>query len=58
MAADLDGAHQATLGADKNDDTKGFVAEMRHIGVTPPVPVVLCESVVLGLTDAPISHQR
>jgi hypothetical protein len=41
MAADLDGAHQATLGADKNDDTKGFVAEMRHIGVTPPVPVAL-----------------
>ena len=35
MAADLAGAHQKTLGADKNYDTKGFVAEMRRIGVTP-----------------------
>ena len=25
------------VGADKNYDTKGFVAEMRHIGVTPHV---------------------
>jgi hypothetical protein len=37
MAADLAGAHQKTVGADKNDDTKGFVAEMRRIGVTPDV---------------------
>jgi transposase len=37
MAADLPGAHQKTLGADKNYDTKGFVAEMRRIGVTPHV---------------------
>ena len=35
MAADCSGAHQKTIGADKNDDTKGFVAEMRRIGVTP-----------------------
>ena len=28
MAADLAGAHQKTIGADKNYDTKGFVAEM------------------------------
>ena len=37
MAADLAGAHQKTIGADKNYDTKGFVAEMRRIGVTPHV---------------------
>jgi hypothetical protein len=37
MAADLPGAHQKTIGADKNFDTKGFVAEMRRIGVTPHV---------------------
>ncbi len=35
MAADLAGAHQKTVGADKNYDTKGFVAEMRWLGVTP-----------------------
>ena len=29
------GAHQKTLGADKNYDTKGMVAELRRIGVTP-----------------------
>jgi IS5 family transposase len=37
MAADRPGAHQKTLGADKNYDTRGFVAEMRRIGVTPHV---------------------
>ena len=37
MAAGLACAHQKTLGADKNYDTKGFVAEMRRIGVTPHV---------------------
>jgi len=37
MAADLAGAHQKTIGADKTYDTKGFVAEMRRIGVTPHV---------------------
>ena len=37
MTADLAGAHQKTIGADKNYDTKGFVAEMRRIGVTPHV---------------------
>ena len=31
------GAHQKTIGADKNYDTKGFVAEMRCIAVTPHV---------------------
>jgi hypothetical protein len=30
MAADRPGAHQKTLGADKNYDTRGFVAEMRQ----------------------------
>ena len=37
MVADLAGAHQKTIGADKNYDTKGFVGEMRRIGVTPHV---------------------
>jgi hypothetical protein len=37
MAADCPGAHQKTIGADKNYDTKGFVAEMRRLGVTPHV---------------------
>ena len=37
MAADLPGRHQKTIGADKNDDTKGFVAEMRRLWVTPHV---------------------
>jgi hypothetical protein len=37
MAANRPGAHQKTLGADKGYDTKGFVAEMRRIAVTPHV---------------------
>jgi hypothetical protein len=37
MAAAIPSAHQKTLGADKNYDTKGFVAEMRRIVVTPHV---------------------
>jgi hypothetical protein len=42
MAANLPGAHKKTLGADnlgadKNDDTRGFVAEMRRIDVMPHV---------------------
>jgi hypothetical protein len=35
MGTDRPGAHQTTIGADKNYDTRGFVAEMRRIGVTP-----------------------
>ena len=31
------GIHQKTIGADKNDDPKGFVAEMHRIGFTPDV---------------------
>ena len=31
------GAHQKTVGADKGYDTKGFVAAMRRIAVTPHV---------------------
>ena len=34
-SSDRPGAHQKTIGANKNDDTRGFVAEMRRIGVTP-----------------------
>ena len=37
MAAVRPGAHQKTTSADKNYDTRGFVAEMRRIGVTPHV---------------------
>jgi len=34
MAAAIPGAHKKRLAADKNYDTKGFVAEMRRIAVT------------------------
>ena len=37
IAANCPGAHQKSLTADKNDDTKVFVAEMRRVGVTPHV---------------------
>jgi hypothetical protein len=37
MAAGRPGARRKTIGADKNYDTKGFVAEMRRLGVTPHV---------------------
>jgi hypothetical protein len=37
MATDCPAAHRKTIGADKNDDTKGFVSEMRRLGVTPHV---------------------
>jgi hypothetical protein len=37
MAADIPGAHQKTLGVDKNYDTKGMFAELRRNGVTPHV---------------------
>jgi len=37
MAANRPGAHQKTIGADKNYDTKAMVAELRRIGVTPHV---------------------
>jgi hypothetical protein len=37
MAADIPGAHRKTLGADKNYDTKGMVADLRWIGVAPHV---------------------
>ncbi len=46
MAADLSGAHQKTIGADTNYDTKGFVAEMMRLCAhrtrhrTPPAAVV------------------
>ena len=35
MASDRPGAHQKILGADKNYETKGTVAVLRRIGVTP-----------------------
>jgi hypothetical protein len=37
MATDRPGAYQRTIGADMNYDTRGFVAQMRHIGITPHV---------------------
>jgi hypothetical protein len=37
MTADGPGAHQKTIGADKNYDSKGFAAEIRRIAVTPHV---------------------
>jgi hypothetical protein len=35
MAADRPGAHQKTIGADKNYETSCFVTEMHRIGMTP-----------------------
>jgi hypothetical protein len=37
MAAECPGAHQKTIGADKNYETRGFLAQMHRIGVTPHV---------------------
>ena len=37
MPADIPGAHQKTGGAAKGYDSKGFVAKMRRIAVTPHV---------------------
>ena len=37
MAEAIPGDHPVTLGADKNYDTKGFVAEARNVGATPHV---------------------
>jgi transposase len=37
MAAALPGKKQKTMGADKGYDTRGFVAKMRYLGVTPHV---------------------
>jgi IS5 family transposase len=42
MAVDLAGARPKTLGADKGYDTKGLVAEMRRIAVTPHVAQNTC----------------
>ncbi len=51
MAADRPGAHQKTIGADKNYDTRGFVAEMRRIcpPQTPPL---------LNQADSPYGSYR
>jgi len=37
MAAAIPGAQQKTIGVHKNHDTRGMVAELRRIGVTPHV---------------------
>jgi len=37
MAEAIPGGHPVTLGADKNYDTKDFVAEARNVGATPHV---------------------
>jgi transposase len=37
MLEQLPGAYRVTLGADKGYDTRGFVAECRHLNVTPHV---------------------
>ena len=41
MAADRPGANYMTIGADKNYATRGFVAEMRRIAVTPHVAQII-----------------
>jgi transposase len=37
MVGEREGGHRITLAGDKNYDTKGFVAEMRNLNVTPHV---------------------
>lgn len=37
MIADLPDTHRVTVGGDKNYDTKGFVHQLRTMGVTPHV---------------------
>ena len=37
MAQSLKGSHQKSLGADKDYDTKAFVADLRMSGITPHV---------------------
>ena len=37
MISDRPGSHQKTIGAEKGYDTRGFVSEMRRLGVTPHV---------------------
>ena len=39
MIADLPDTHRVTVGGDKNYDTKGFVHQLRTMGVTPHVGV-------------------
>jgi IS5 family transposase len=37
MLEQIPGGNQVTVGGDKGFDTRGFVAECRHLGVTPHV---------------------
>jgi transposase len=37
MAEDLPGTHRVTLGADKGYDARDFIAELRHMEITPHV---------------------
>src|SRR3989449_4542869 len=37
MAEDLPGTHRVTLGADKGYDTHDFIAELRHMEITPHI---------------------
>ena len=59
--ADRPGAHQKTIGVDKNDDTKGMVAELRRIGVTPHVAQNTscpCGSAIDGRTTRYEGHAK
>ncbi len=57
MAADRPSAHQKTIGADKNYDTKGFIADMRRIGVTPQVAQNTARSGGSAIDGRTTSHQ-
>jgi hypothetical protein len=52
MAETLPGQLRVTLGADKNDDTRGFVRELRELQVTPYVaqPATRRSSAIDGRT--------
>jgi hypothetical protein len=53
----LNGYNQKTIGADKNYDTKGFVAEMRRLGVTPHVAQNTARSGGSAIDSRTIRHE-
>ena len=58
MAADRPGAHQKSFGADKTDDTKDLVAEMRRIGVTPHVAQITSRPGGSSIDGRTTCHER
>jgi hypothetical protein len=57
MAADLQGACQKTIGADKNYISKGFMFEMRRLVVTPHLSQNTARNCGLAI-DGRITRQK